>query len=120
MTAKIDLNWAVLDALLQFKVTLKFVAHELGVHERTVQRHIEAEKGMTFEQYHEMKLNRTGVKLQQKAIEMALQGDRTMMIFCLKNLAGWADKLETQHDVSEEAKQGIKLVYNVGNNSNNI
>jgi len=39
-------------------------------------------------------MGRTAVNLQQKAIEQALKGNTTLMIFCLKNLAGWADKVE--------------------------
>jgi hypothetical protein len=95
MSAKIDLDWAVLDALLQFKVPIKFVADYMSVCVNTIQRNIEATKGMTFSEYHELKLNRTGFKLQQKAIEMALSGNTTMMIFALKNLAHWADKMES-------------------------
>ena len=94
MTAKIDLNWDKLDALLQFKATLKFPAEYLEVSVDTIQRRIKEEKGMTFEEYASLKLNRTAVKLQQKAIEMALGGNTTMMIFALKNLAGWTDKQE--------------------------
>lgn len=96
MSAKIDLDWGVLDALLQFKVPIKFVADYMGVSVNTIQRNIEAEKGMNFSEYHELKINRTGFKLQQKAIEMALSGNTTMMIFALKNLANWSDKIESK------------------------
>lgn len=98
MSAKIELNYDKLDALLQFKVPLRFVAEYLEVSVDTVQRRIKEDKGMTFEDYAALKLQRTAVKLQQKAIEMALGGNTTMMIFSLKNLANWADKLETTID----------------------
>lgn len=118
MTAKAVLDWKVLDTLLQFKVTLKFVAHELGVSPNTIQRHIKEQKnGMTFEEYHDIKLKRTGVKLQQKAIEMAIKGDRTMLIFCLKNISGWADKQETSisEDTIKAARSFIVEKYDEQN-----
>ena len=110
---KVEVDWKILDTLLQFKVTLKFCANEIGVSERTIQRRIEEEKGMTFEQYHDIKLTRTGVKLQQKAIEMALAGNTTMMIFSLKNLAKWSDKID--HGITEDTANGLKLAYNITN-----
>lgn len=101
MSAKVNIDWKTLDALLQFKVTLKFCAEYLGVSIDSIQRRCKEEKLMTFEEYHQSKLARTATKLQQKAIEMALGGDRTMLIFCLKNLAGWADKVESINANSE-------------------
>lgn len=92
---RVPFNWDKLDALLQFKVPLKFVAEYLEVSVDTVQRRIKEEKGVTFEEYAALKLQRTAVKLQQKAIEMALGGNTVMMIFALKNLACWADKMES-------------------------
>jgi hypothetical protein len=78
----------------------------LGVSVNTVQRHVKEFKGMNFEEYHDLKLKRTGIKLQQKAIEMAVHGDRTMLIFCLKNICGWSDRTETQ--LAEETLQKVK------------
>lgn len=101
MSKKVKLNYDKLDALLQFKVPLRFVAEYMEVSVDAIQRRLKEEKGMTFEEYAALKLQRTAVKLQQKAIEMALAGNSTMMIFALKNLAGWADKLESEHTVSE-------------------
>lgn len=110
---RVEFSWEKLDALLQFKATLKFCAEYLEVSVDTVQRRIKEEKGITFEEYAALKLQRTAVKLQQKAIEMALAGNTTMMIFALKNLAGWADKVESIHDVTDEAKEGLRLAYSI-------
>lgn len=91
---KVEVDWKILDALLQFKVTLNYCSEYLGVSNDTIQRRCKEEKGVSFSEYHELKLQRTAVKLQQKAIEMALAGNATMMIFSLKNLAGWSDKID--------------------------
>lgn len=114
MSAKVEVDWKILDALLQFKVTLNYCAEYLEVSADTIQRRCKEEKGITFSEYHELKMQRTAVKLQQKAIEMAISGNTTMMIFALKNLAGWSDKLENNHKLTEETKETLKLAYNVG------
>ena len=104
---KIELNYDKLDALLQFKVSCKFCADYLSVSEDTIQRRIKEDHQMTFNEYHGLKMQRTAVKLQQKAIEQALAGNATLMIFSLKNLAGWADKTET-----EISSRSFNLSYN--------
>ena len=91
---KIPLNYDKLDALLRFKTTLAFCADYLETSRDTIIRRIRDDHGMTFGEYHELKMSYTATKLQQKAIEMALSGNTTMMIFSLKNLAKWADKQE--------------------------
>lgn len=100
--AKKEINYDKLDALLQYKTTKRFCADYLDMSEDTIERRIKEDKGTTFSEYHALKMGRVGVKLQQKAIEMALAGDRTMLIFSLKNLAMWADKQEiTQNSMIE-------------------
>lgn len=98
---RIEIDFKVLDALVQFKVTKGFVADYLGVSEDTVERRIKEKTSMTYTNYCQLKQQRTALKLQQKCIEQALKGDRTLMIFALKNMAGWADKIEqTEFDGS--------------------
>lgn len=94
MTKIIEIDWKELDALLQFKVTKRFVCDYIRISEDTLERRIKDRWKMTFSEYHDMKMARTGLKLQQKAIEMALKGDKTMLIFALKNMAKWSDKIE--------------------------
>jgi len=101
---KIELNYDKLNALLQFKTTIEFAADYLEVSRDTLIRRIKEDHGMTFKEYSDLKRQRTATKLQQKAIEMALQGNTTMMIFALKNLAMWSDKQEIQQQVSAQVE----------------
>lgn len=95
---KTQIDFSALDALLQFKVSLSFCADYLGVSVDSIQRRLKEKFGLTFTEYHKLKMERTAVKLQQKAIEQALAGNSTMMIFALKNLANWSDKQEITED----------------------
>lgn len=106
---KIEVDYKVLDALLQFKVPLYFVADYMKVSRDTIIRRLKEDHDMTFAEYHELRLMRTATKLQQKAIEMALAGNATMMIFSLKNLAGWSDKID--NDIKIQSN-GITITVN--------
>ena len=88
-------NWEVFDALCQFKVSKAFCADYMGCSEDTIERRLKSKHKMTFTEYKDLKSQGVALKLQQKAINMALQdGNTTMMIFCLKNMANWSDKVE--------------------------
>ena len=94
---KIDLDWKELDALLQFKVTCDFVADYIRTSPDTIQRRIREKYDMTYREYNLLKMQRTAVKLQQKAVEQALSGNcNSVMIFALKNMANWTDKNEVE------------------------
>ena len=97
---KTEVDFSALDALLQFKVSLNFCADYLNVSTDAIRRRIKENYGLSFSEYHALKIEGTATKLQQKAIKMALEGNNTMMIFCLKNLAKWADKQEIEHNIS--------------------
>ena len=104
---KIKIDWGKLDAILQFHPTLNMCAGVLEISHDTLQKRIEEEKKCTFGEYREAKTSSIKIKLQQKAITKALSGDNTMLIFCLKNLCGWADKQEvtTHQTVSIDFKK---------------
>jgi len=103
----VELNYDKLDALLQFKVTKAFCADYLGVSEDTIEKRLRRDHDMTFMDYAALKIQRNGLRLQQKALDMAMNGNVVMMIFCLKNIAKWSDSVE----IAVEAKQAFDLAY---------
>lgn len=50
------------------------------------------------------------IQLKRKAVTMALGGNVSMLIFCLKNLAGWSDNVQPVV-VPEEAKNQLRIAY---------
>ena len=98
-----EMDYGKLDALLQYKTTKAFVADYLGVSAQHIDNCIKRDRGMTFSEYHEHKMQRIASKLQEKAISMALGGNVVMLIFSLKNFAKWQDKLD------------VDVTHNLGN-----
>jgi len=100
---RIEINWETLDALLQFKPTKRFCADYLGISEDTLEKNLKEKYEMTYSEYADFKLDRTRFKIQEKAIKKALEGDKTMLIFCLKNLCMWSDRQILEANISGNA-----------------
>jgi len=100
-------SWATLETLCHLNASKKLCASFLGVSPDTIKRRIKEKYKCSFEEYREKHLNKTKVKLIQTAINRAIDGNNTMLIFCLKNLCGWADKAEVKTNGDESAPRVI-------------
>ncbi len=92
----IEFDWDLLDKILQFKPSLNDTASIMKCCPDLVEKKIKATHGITFSEYREKKMASVRLTLVQKALDMAKNGDRTLLIFCLKNLCGWCDNPETR------------------------
>jgi hypothetical protein len=92
----VEFDWVRFDSYLQLRATKRQCAYLLGVSEKTIDRRVNQEKDMTFTEYAEAKFTGIKLKLVQKIVSKALDGDNTCLIFSLKNLCGWADKVESE------------------------
>jgi|TARA_R100001086_G_scaffold105007_1_gene52753 hypothetical protein len=117
---KIDFNevkhtdWAKLDAILQFTPSAEIAANILDVSIDTLERRIKEEKNCTFSQYAKQKMAPVKIRLIKKAIDKAMNGDNTMLIFCLKNLCGWSDR---PMDIISAENSVTSLTLNIPSNN---
>lgn len=95
-------DWAQLDKYLQFKITLKMASELMECSQTTIKDYIKKKFDMTFTEYADLKMTNVKLRLIQKALDMAFKGDRTMLIFCLKNICNWADKAELEQVTIEK------------------
>lgn len=105
--AKIQLDFKILKGLVAHGATKRMCADILDCSEDTVERRVKETFTQTFKEFRESRMSVTKVKLIQKAIDMAMGGNVTMLIFCLKNLCEWSDR----RDVAEISSQSITLSY---------
>jgi len=88
---KIELDFQEVKKLMQFKPSLSDTAVWFDCSEDTIIRIIKKQTNLTFAKFRHQNMAKIRIKLVQKAFQMALSGERVMLIFCLKNMNGWAD-----------------------------
>lgn len=104
-------------AILRIKPTLADCAAFLDVEASTIDKWIKRTHGITFSEFREQKMVHTRFNLIRRALKMADDGNVVMLIFCLKNLCGWVDKVE--QSVSDKLQETLKLKYSVNNEVKN-
>ena len=92
-----------LQAFMRLKPTIQDTAVFFNVHEDTVIKHIRNVHKLKFSEFRDKYMVETRMMLVRTALQQAKNGNTAMLIFCLKNLCGWADKQEFT------AKEGKKF-----------
>lgn len=107
---EVKIDWSKVEMALSLGASKEITAGYIDVKEKTLEDKIRKKFGYGFRELRDRKMSSTRLKLIQKALSKAFDGDNTMLIFCLKNLCGWADKVEHGFDKDEKA---IVLKYNL-------
>ena len=103
---KKELDWKVLDSILQFGATLIDCAEMCEMSDDSIQRRIKDEHGCTFTEYRNRKMSRMRVKLLQKQYESAMAGNTALLIWLGKQHLGQSDK----NDVNVSGDVAIKTL----------
>jgi len=81
-----------LRALMRMQPALSDVAAFYQCTIKTIERYIKDNFKMSFLEFRDANMVHTKMRLIRKAIQKAEDGDNIMLIFCLKNLCGWANE----------------------------
>ena len=93
-----DEKFEKLKELMRLKPTLKDAAAFFEVGTTTIERVIKTRTGLSYGVFRQERMVHTRMNLIGNALNKANSGDNTMMIFCLKNLCGWADNPIPEED----------------------
>lgn len=105
----INIDLAQLEALMRMKPTLADTAAFFKCSERTIERYIRDNFDLTFVEFRHQNMVHTRLALIREALKQAQNGNTALLIFCLKNVCGWTDKLEVNND----ALQSFTLKYGI-------
>lgn len=99
--------------LMRLSPTIRDAAAFFETCEQTVETAVKENFGVTFAQFREKQMVHTKMSLIRKAIQEATKDkpNTTLLIFALKNLANWQDKVENTVKSPEENK--FLLAYEI-------
>jgi hypothetical protein len=111
---KKEIDWAKVETLASLKLSCQVVCDYLSMVNKerightTLEERIKQEYGMTWGEFRDSRMAPVKAQLVQKALGMALAGNVTLLIFCLKNINDWTD---AQQEKKELQQMEIKLSY---------
>lgn len=89
------IDWPVAEKLCESQCTEKEIAAHFGVSVDTLQRAIQRELGCGFADYFAEKRQRGFVSLRVKQFSLAMNGDKTMLVWLGKQYLNQRDKMES-------------------------
>jgi len=93
---KIDLDWDQFDKLCFLQCTQVEIASFFNCTVETLENRCKAEKGMNYLEYYKTKAVKGKISLRRKAFQLIENGNASVIIFALKNMLGWTDKMVSE------------------------
>lgn len=97
---KVEINERQFETCIQLPLTKSDLAAILGCSVPTIERYIKARFGCTFDTLREQKRSNFKKNILAKQYEMAVKGDRTMLIWLGKNYLEQSDKVESKEEIN--------------------
>lgn len=111
----IEIKLEQLESLMRMNPTLEDTANFFMCSPGTIEQRIRDEYDLTFREFREQRVVHTRLDLKRNAVKMAMSGNATMAIFCLKNMCDWSDN----HKVEQTNKGESKLIIDFGDAGDN-
>ena len=105
-----EINPEQLKALMRLNPTLEDTAAFFECSADTVEKRIRDYFDLTFAELRAQNIVHTRLSLRRSAIKKAEGGDNTMIIWCMKNLDNWTDKVEQKVDNTHRGQIEIATI----------
>jgi hypothetical protein len=105
-----EINWTALDKLCHIQCTLSEIAGYHECSEDTIERAIKREKGVTFAEYYKTKSMGGKISLRRKQFQVAIDGDKGMLIWLGKQYLGQKERAEHEALNSDVIRRQLALI----------
>lgn len=106
---KTDIDWKRVDELLVAQCDGVGIASILGIHPNTLYLNCEQDHKMSFSAYSQQKRGEGKELLRAKQYELALNGDKTMLVWLGKQYLNQREKVDNDISVSEKVQPIIEF-----------
>jgi hypothetical protein len=110
---KTNIDWNKVNGYLQAQCDGVGIAGLLGIHPNTLYRLCEEKYKISFSEYSAQKKAEGKELLRAKQFQVAMEGDKTMLVWLGKQYAGQRDKIDNEH----QGKIQINVKYEERNDS---
>jgi hypothetical protein len=97
---KSEIDWDTVGEFLRAQCSGVEIAEMIGIHENTLYNRCKEDLGLEFVAFSQQKKSDGKVSLKKKQYDIAMQGDKTMLVWLGKQLLGQKDKNEIDQNVS--------------------
>jgi len=109
---KVKIDWQRVNKLLQAQCSGSTIASILGIHENTLYDRCKTDQSMEFMAYSAKKKSEGKELLKEKMYDMAMAGDKILLIWLSKQYLGMSESLEKLSDEAcELVIQKLKQRY---------
>lgn len=107
--SKKTVDWAQVDSLLGIHCTQEEICAVLDISEDTLTTRCKEDHRCTFSEYSKTKRRVGRTSLRRRQYQVAMSGDRAMLIWLGKNWLKQSDKIEQKVEISEEDPEVIEM-----------
>jgi len=106
-----DIDWDKVDELLMAGCFTTEIAANIGVHKNTLYQRCEKEKGCGFSAYSQEKKAKGESLLRKVQYDVAMSGDRTMLVWLGKQRLDQHDKAKIEQTVIDKESEIVQEQY---------
>ena len=109
---KVNIDWLRVDKYLQAQCSGAGIASLLGIHSNTLYDRCKSDNGIEFMTYSEQKKSEGKELLRAKQFQVAMEGDKTMLVWLGKQYLEQSDQSAIQHNLNIQELPTINIRTN--------